>query len=273
MRVVVIEDEEEIEENTHLEDDEDEEVQPLPLVEVTCRFPYPNPYPKGVRYKWCDFCDRKFHTENGIRRHMLADHPKQNRKKEIEDENRTTIDENRTTIQCSLCNFSSKTSLKYAREALKRHMQKEHKEEEAQKQEAERAKLRMKREEELQKAKAGVILCRSCHFQANPLSWRNSMKKHMEEEHENQVGLLILQFSDEVEGGKYSCRLCSRYTSSLHPPYRNSEVLRQHLKRKHGVGRAPLPCPVCAKLVGHTASLKRHMKEHTTHELKRAAGH
>ena len=189
MNVVVIEDEDEVEEYTHLED-EDEEVQPLPLVGVTCPFPYPNPYPKGVHYKWCDFCDGKFRTEDGIKRHMLADHPTQKRKKE-------TVDESLTTIQCSLCNFSKKVKARNARENLKRHMKKEHKEEEAEKEAAKRAKLRLKREVELQKAKAGVILCRSCDFQADPLSWRKSMKKHMEEEHENQVGLLILQFSDE----------------------------------------------------------------------------
>jgi len=261
MRVVVIEDEDE---DTHPEDHEDEEVQPLPVVEVTCPFPYPNPYPKGVRYKWCEFCDKKFRTETRLSRHMRADHPKQSR----------TSDDSLTTVQCSLCNFSRKVKKTSApRMRLYHHMKKEHKEEEAQKQEVLEAKLRLKREEELQKAKAGVILCRSCDFQANPLSWRKSIKKHMKEEHENEVGLLILQFSDEVEGGKYSCRLCSKFTSSWHPPYRNSEVLMRHLKRKHGIGRAPLPCPVCAKLTSSTAKLTIHMKkEHTTDELKRAAG-
>ena len=262
MRVVVIEDEEEeMEECSHLEDDEDEEVQPLPVVEVTCPFPYPNPYPKGVRYKWCDFCERKFTTDSRMRKHILVEHPKQNVRKK-------TADESVPTIQCSLCNFSREVKhQKHGYNVLKHHMQMEHKEEETQRKEAKRAEIRLKREEALQKAKAGVMLCRSCDFQANPLWWRTSMKRHMEEEHENQVGLLILQFSDELEDGKYSCRLCSR-----HPPYRNSEVLRKHLKRKHGVGRAPLPCPVCAKLMRGSTALKKHMKLHTTKELKRAAG-
>ena len=270
MRVVVVEDEvDEMEQYTPLEDDEDEEVQPLPVIEVRCPFPYPNPYPKGVRYKWCDFCDKKFHTEEGIKRHMQAEHPKESRKKEA-------TDRSFPIVQCSLCNKSLKVKYtgKYkGQTALWYHMKKEHKEELAQRREAKEAKVRLKKEEELQKAKADVILCRSCDFQANPLNWRASMKKHMEEEHDNQVGLLILQFSDEVEGGKYSCRLCSRSTSSWHPPYRNSEILRQHLKRKYGIGRAPLPCPVCDKLVRSSASLKVHMKKrHSTEELKRAAG-
>ena len=254
---------------TNQGDDEDEEVQPLPVFVVTCPFPYdPTPnIPKGLRYKWCDLCNKKFHTEGGLRRHMRADHPKEKK-----------TDENLPTVQCSLCNVTLKVKSqgKYKRDGrgvLKYHMQKEHKEEEAKEREAKEAKLRLKREEELQKAKAEVILCRSCDFQANPLCWRRSMKKHMEEEHGNQVGLLILQFSDEMEGGKYSCRLCPRSTSSSHPPYRNSESLRQHLKRKHGIGRDPLPCPVCDKLVRSSASLKVHMKKrHSTEELKRAAG-
>jgi len=267
MRVVVIEDEvDEVEQYTHLEDDEDEEVQPLPVIEVTCPFPYPNPYPKGVRYKWCDFCDKKYHTEEGIKTHMRAEHLKESRKKEA-------TDESFPIVQCSICNISLKVTYKRKYDTLRNHMQKEHKEELAQRREAKEAKVRLKKEEELQKAKAEVILCRSCDFQANPLCWRASMKKHMEEEHDNEVGLLILQFSDVVEGGKYSCRLCSRSTSSFHPPYRNGEILRQHLKRRHGIGRAPLPCPVCDKLVRSSASMKVHMKKrHSTEELKRAAG-
>jgi len=253
------------------EDDEDEEVQPLPVVEVTCPFPYPDPtpnIPKGLRYKWCDLCNKKFHTQGGVSRHKRAEHPKESRKEE-------TADENLPTVQCSLCNLTLKVkSQGDGRGVLNNHMQKEHKEEETKRREAKQAKLRLKRGEELQKAKAEVILCRSCDFQANPLCWRSSMKKHMEEEHGNQVGLLILQFSDEMERGKYSCRLCSRSTSSPHPPYSNSEILRQHLKRKHGIGRPPLPCPVCDKLVRSSASLKVHMKKrHSTEELKRAAGH
>ena len=249
MRVVVIEDGDDTEEYTHIED-EDEEVQPLPVVEVTCPFPYPNPYPEGTRYKWCGFCDRKFRSELGINQHMRADHPKKLGKKEASEKNLETI-------QCSLCNFSRKCgSMKHGWDVLREHRKNEHKEEEVKKEEAKRAKLRLKREEELQKAKADVILCRSCDFQADPLYWRDSMKKHMKEEHENQEELVILQFSDEVEGERYSCRLCSQSTSSYHPPYRNTKVLRKHLKMKHGIGRAPLPCPVCGMLRG-SSGLKR----------------
>ena len=62
-------------------------------------------------------------------------------------------------------------------------------------------------------------------------------------------------------------------TTIRHPPYRNSEVLRKHLKKKHGIGRAPLPCPVCSRLMGSSAGLELHMrKEHSTEQLKRAAG-
>ena len=62
-------------------------------------------------------------------------------------------------------------------------------------------------------------------------------------------------------------------TTIRHPPYRNSEVLRKHLKKKHGIGRAPLPCPVCSRLMSSSAGLELHMrKEHSTEQLKRAAG-
>ena len=150
---------------TNQGDDEDEEVQPNPLVVVACPFPYRDPtpnIPKGLRYKWCDLCNKKFHTEGGVSRHKRAEHPKESRKEE-------TADENLPTVQCSLCNLTLKVkSHGDGRGVLKYHMQKEHKEEEAKQREAKEAKLRLKREEELHKAKAEVILCRSCDFQANP---------------------------------------------------------------------------------------------------------
>ena len=63
---------------------------------------------------------------------------------------------------------------------------------------------------------------------ADPLYWKEDMKRHMEEEHGNQADLLILLFSDQVpilnqpwykivtsiipvEGGKYSCTMCKNY--------------------------------------------------------------
>ena len=211
--MAVVEEEEETEECAQLEDAQDEEeVQPLPVVEVTFPFTYPNPYPKGVHYKWCDYCDTKFRTEDGLRNHMQVKHNKYRNKA-----SREIANESLPPLQCSLCDFKVKIgSVKYPPGAMQHHMRKKHKEEEAQRQEAKRARLRLLREEELQKAKAGVILCRSCDFQANPLGWRASMKKHMKEEHDNQAELLIIQFSDEADGGKYSCRLCSR-KQSLRP--------------------------------------------------------
>ena len=138
---------------------------------------------------------------------MRADHPKKD-KKGIEDRELMTAAEKEDSDivaerKCPYCPFKIYSNDRPERKSsvgvqMYYHVSTKHKEELKEKQEAERARRNQKKEEKRQKVKANMILCRICDFQADPLYWKEDMKRHMEEEHGNQADLLIRQFSDQV---------------------------------------------------------------------------
>ena len=197
------------EELAHLESVEGEDVVPMPIIVVqpTSLANVHCPWPKGLKYKWCDWCNNHYRTQKGLDQHMRADHPKQDIKRIKDRELMTAAEKEDSDIvaerKCPYCPFKIYSNDRPERKTplgdqMYYHVSTKHKEELKEKQEAERARRNQKKEEKRQKVKANMILCRICDFQADPLYWKEDMKRHMEEEHGNQADLLIRQFSDQV---------------------------------------------------------------------------